>query len=57
MINTDFEEYLEKYCRKHGISKEEAKKHWIVEEYRRWKEAEENGAQTRIRSSQIKLEI
>lgn len=29
---TDFEEYLNKYCQKHNISREEALEHFIVKE-------------------------
>lgn len=36
MDNEDFAEYVEKYARSRGISEEEAKKHKIVEEYRKY---------------------
>lgn len=32
---SDYEEYLDKYCRSRGIPREEAEKHLIVMEYRR----------------------
>lgn len=32
----DYEEYLEKYCKCHGISREEAEKHKIVIIYRQY---------------------
>lgn len=53
MINTDFEEYVEKYCRKHGISKEEAKTHYLVKEYQKWKE-EHDGSETGLQSIELK---
>ena len=31
--NEDFKEYVDKYCKKHGIEKEEAFRHIIVQEY------------------------
>lgn len=34
-MNEDFEKYLEKYCAKHDISKEEAEKHAIVKDVRK----------------------
>lgn len=30
----DFREYVEKYCRKHKISPEEAEKHYLVRAYK-----------------------
>ena len=33
-----FEEYLEKYCRKHGYSKEEAEKHALINEVKQYYE-------------------
>lgn len=42
---SDFEQYLEKYCVKHRISREEAERHYLVREYKaecERKEAEKN---------------
>ena len=33
-----FEEYLEKYCKKHGYSKEEAEKHVLVKNVKQYYE-------------------
>ena len=33
-----FEEYLEKYCRKHKCSKEEAEKHLLVKDVKKYYE-------------------
>ena len=52
MIKTDFEEYVEKYSRKHGITKEEAKMHYLVKEYQRWKE-EHDGFETRLQPVEL----
>jgi hypothetical protein len=45
---SDYEEYLDKYCRSRGIPREEAEQHYLVKEYHkvceeREKEAAENG--------------
>ena len=40
----DYEEYLDKYCKKRGIPREEAEKHYLVKEYKKFKE-EEDGDQ------------
>lgn len=34
----DFREYVEKYCRKHKISPEEAEKHYLVRAYKSYLE-------------------
>ena len=31
---SDYEEYLEKYCRTRGVPKEEAEKHYLVRSYK-----------------------
>ena len=53
---SDYEEYLEKYCRSRGISREEAEKHAIVMAYKKWKE-EQDGTETGIHSSQFQQDV
>ncbi len=48
---SDYEEYLEKYCTKHRISREEAERHYLVREYKaecERKEAEESDNKTMV---------
>lgn len=35
---SDYEEYLERYCRKHKITKEEAESHALVKEIKKYYE-------------------
>ena len=49
---SDYEEYVEKYCRKHGITKAEAEKHLIVQYYKLWKE-EHDGSETRLQPVEL----
>lgn len=42
---SDYEQYLEKYCKKHKISKEEAEKHALVKEVK--KQYENNDTSTK----------
>lgn len=39
---TSYEEYLEKYCTKHEVSKEEAEKHALVKEAKKHYEAKDD---------------
>lgn len=41
-MNDDYQEYLQKYCEKHGISQEEAENHCIVQAYKEYLEEEKN---------------
>lgn len=44
---SDYEEYLDKYCEKRRISRVEAERHYLVNEYKRvCEERENNGVQT-----------
>lgn len=37
-VMSDFEEYLEKYCREYGLTPEEAKEHKLVQEVKAYYE-------------------
>lgn len=39
----DYEEYLERYCKQHKISKEEAEKHALVKETKKYYEDSRRG--------------
>ena len=44
-MNDDYQEYLKKYCEKHGISPEEGEGHYIVRMYSEYcREKNENRA-------------
>ena len=53
-MNKDILDYLDKYCKDKGILHEEAMAHAIVKEYIRWKKEEEDGAETRLQSAELK---
>ena len=38
---SDYDEYVEKYCRTHRISREEAEDHYLVREYKKYLEENE----------------
>ena len=44
---SDYEEYLEKYCTKHRISREEAERHLLVREYKKECEERDRDAENR----------
>lgn len=41
-MSNDFERYVERYSIKHKITKEEAKKHYLVKEVKKYYESERN---------------
>ena len=41
-MNEKVERFVKKYCEKHGISEEEAKKHLIVKQYQKMLEEQAN---------------
>lgn len=42
-VEEDFEAYVERYCKKHQITPDEAKTHMLVREVRKHYETEEGG--------------
>ena len=42
---SDYDEYVEKYCRKHKISRAEAEQHYLVREYKKMCEEREKSAE------------
>lgn len=42
-VEMDFNAYVERYCKKHQITPEEAKEHLLVKEVRKYYESEEGG--------------
>lgn len=54
---SDYEEYLDKYCKSHGILHEEGMAHAVVKEYKRWKEEEDDGAEGRIQPSKLEQKV
>lgn len=35
-----YEEYLQRFCNKHNLTREEAEKHLLVKEYKKWADKE-----------------
>ena len=48
---SDYEEYLEKYCKSRGFCREEAERHAIVREVKKMCEEREANANTEYRAS------